>query len=162
MRHLDPGTVQRQWSAFGRLRAALFNDGGVTIDTPPLPGEEGPYRLRTVIQADGDVLWLVRRDLVRQAPILQAHVALVATWYDEASSTVRGLRRYLTVLQAAIGATVGCGWLAGFVASLAVQGWSLRLWVWRAMSLLVPLLVPPVAKVLVVRRLRQGLPEGLR
>lgn len=162
MRHLDPVTVRRQWSAFRRLRAALFDDGGVTIDTPPRPGEEGPYRLRTVIQADGDVLWLVRGDLVRKAPILQAHVALVATWYDEASATVRGLRRYLEVLQAAIAAVVGCGWLAGFVASIVVQGWSLRLWVWRSVSLLVPLLVPPVAKFLVMRRLRQGLPEGLR
>jgi hypothetical protein len=66
-----------------------FREGGITIDTPPDRSDDEEIVARTVVQADGDVLWMIHPDHVDDAPLLDAHLAAVRLEVGRSVATMR-------------------------------------------------------------------------
>jgi len=100
-----------------RLRAELFESGGVTIDTPH--PEAGPSALvaRTVVQPDGDIICLVGDEASLGDDVVAAHTARVAAWFQDFEKTTHSAT---ATLQRSGLLLVG---LLSAVSSVAV-GWS--------------------------------------
>ena len=144
---MRPAELRRRWAEFHRLRRALFEEGGAVIESPgDAHGRAGALDARTVVQADGDVLWFVHEDAAGDAAAMAAHAERVGRWYAESGRTMAGLRAQLGVLRA-----TASGVSVGLVALLTpVDLWSL----W---SPAVALVAQPLAREATGRLLRRGM-----
>jgi hypothetical protein len=149
VRSLRPAELRRRWGEFQALRTDLFDAGGVTIDSPPNQVNGSPIHARTVVQPDGDVVWMVDERVVADLAQLRAHTESVIRWYESASDTVTTLGLYLrtvlTGLSASLGVIVGIG--------------SMAQWDWRggAVALVVALVAEPIGRWVIGRLMRKGM-----
>ena len=121
-----PAEFWRRWVAFRHLRNDLFGAGGAAIESPdPDRGTATTPRLvdaRTVVQADGDVLWFIRTEAMEDPSVLTTHVQKVADWYAHSARTVNALGVYLRALR------VTASFVIGFLAAVtSAGGW--RWWI---------------------------------
>jgi hypothetical protein len=149
VRQLRPAELRRRWDEFRVLRAELFDTGGATIDWPRDVSEGSPLLARTVVQPDGDVLWVVHEDFVTDAGMLRSHSESVAGWYESASDTVTALRLYLRTLLT--GASVMASAVAG-IGSFQEWGW----WA-AAVALALVLVLEPIGRAVIGRLMRRGM-----
>jgi len=93
VRELFDGDARRRVvTAFRQLRDELLAGGGSTIESTT---DEGAVYARTVVQPDGDVLWLVSPAALRDRSLLDTHAAAVLEWYERSGETVATLQGYL-------------------------------------------------------------------
>ena len=149
-RQLRPEELRRRWAELQTLRFELFEAGGKTIDLPGAgPGEERVLAARTVVQPDGDTLWIVDEDALEDAGLMEAHLDEVARWYGEATDTVNALALYLRTVRATVTGVTGI--LSGGTSLLSSS------WVVLAGGLLLSVGVQPLLRVIIGRRMRRGM-----
>lgn len=100
-----------------RLRAELFEAGGVTIDTPGAQAGASALVARTVIQPDGDIICLVGDEASFDRAAVAAHSAQVAAWFQDFATTTHTAAATLQR-----GGLALCGFLSA--AASVVAGWS--------------------------------------
>lgn len=103
--------ARAHWRSWRKLAKALFNEGGATIDTPSLPGLAP---LRTLIQADGDVLVIVHQDDPLDEEVLRRHGQRVDDWYTQVRAALRRAEVMLEAVAAPISSipSAWSGWRA--------------------------------------------------
>lgn len=116
----------------------LFADGGTTITTPSHPDAQ-PYA-RTIIQPDGDSIWLIAPAAVGRREDLDAHAAAVTQWYANHNRVAATMERYASALPlvastilTGLGVLVTGSWrpiALGLVASIPAP-WAFRVVVGR-------------------------------
>lgn len=109
--------LRRTWMQLREAGADLFGRGGAAIESCEPGGD--PYA-RTLIQPDGDALWLVRHDALARQDLIDEHIARVTEWYGRTGSAVASARAYITGLQGLASAGIG---VAGATVSAAAIGW---------------------------------------
>jgi hypothetical protein len=92
---------------------SLVADGGKTITTPSGPDAQ-PYA-RTVVQLDGDSLWMIASSAISRQDDLDVHADAVSAWCRDTRRVGAALQRYTAGVQA-VAATV----LAAFAALQAL------------------------------------------
>lgn len=150
MKSLRPAEVRRRWADFQKLRNNLFDQGGLTIESPSGQCQGEPLHARTVIQPDGDVLWFVHEESEAHAALLRAHCDKVADWYRQANTTLSNLSACLKMLRATA-ATIAYGCTAA------------GLWSWWGLTaaVIAPVLVQLIARAVLGRLLRKGMAATL-
>jgi len=106
----------------------LFTAGGATIDTPEPPdgpGDSFEVAARTVVQPDGDVLFLVADRYCLDPDVRRLHTARVAAWFERLEKTVTttavALRRAAVTLVSLVVTVSGLrAWRASLASGLAV------------------------------------------
>ena len=123
-----------------RLASELFQGGGATIDTPPDQAAGSPLAVRTVVQADGDVICLVDERHCADVDLRRAHGRQVDAWFVGVGSTLRGTTEAVRTAAVSLGLATGLAagtaagtlWGAVGVSALAVPafraaaGWAVR------------------------------------
>lgn len=101
------------------MQRELLAAGGATIATPRPPEDEEeaaafPLAARTVVQADGDLLYLVTDAYRADAAVRALHAERVAAWFAELQRTLATLTVAVRRAGYAAGTVVvaGAGWQA--------------------------------------------------
>lgn len=92
-----PSELARTVAAFIELRRALLVSGGTTIEST---ADGGAVYARTVLQPDGDGVWIVSRRAASDQARLDAHARRVAESSERLTALVARMRRYLSGVQA--------------------------------------------------------------
>jgi hypothetical protein len=99
---LDPRVIRATIGEFIEMMRALVARGGVSI------GQAGKQAIaRTVIQADGDSVWLIRSDALDRRADLGAHAQAVTEWYENAKRLAATVERYASAIPTAVAGIVG-------------------------------------------------------
>lgn len=116
------------WAECRALARAIRETGGVIVETPEPVGRHDGVVARTVIQPDGDILYLVRASYRHRPDIAAAHAQRVRAWFDTAEAKIAGLAALIRVSTA--GAGIGIGAAGSALAVVATGdaltlGWSI-------------------------------------
>jgi hypothetical protein len=127
--------VRKTWRTFRAELTSLVADGGKTITTSSAP--DAPPYARTIVQLDGDSLWMIASAAVSRQSDLDVHAEAVAAWYRDTRRVGAAVQRY-TVGAQAVAATV----LAAFAAVQAVA----RNWIAVAVPLALSIAAAPIVR----------------
>ncbi len=141
--------AKQTWDTFRDRVRVLLTHGGATVATP---AEGTPYA-RTVIQLDGDSVWLVARGMAERREELDVHARAVARWYADTSGVAATAQRYVAGAQAIVATVV--------VMAGALYGFAIRAWVPVVIGVVVSLVLVPCARWLIGRLLRGRIRKAL-
>ncbi len=133
----NPSEMGRTWRTLRDDLRRLVADGGKTITTSSAPG--APPYARTVVQLDGDSVWMIAGSAVARQDDLDRHVDAVAAWYGDSRRLGAALQRYIGGIQAAA---------ATALAAFAAAGALARSWVAVAIPLVLSIAMVPARWVL--------------